>query len=155
MRKFTLVSFLLLSIATYSVNVYADAASDVIAITKAQWASEIAREPVDKQLSMLAKDYTEFNPDSPYRINGKAMNTRLWGAFFDNEKGRILAAEMVNEKVQVYGKTAILTYNFIGTLQDKDGKIENIYAKSTRVYVKTKKGWKLVHANFAPAAKAS
>jgi ketosteroid isomerase-like protein len=54
--------------------------------------------------------------------------------------------------VQVYGDAAILTYNFVGVLRDKDGKTESSVAKSTRVYAKIGGKWMLVHANFAPAA---
>ncbi len=56
---------------------------------------------------------------------------------------------MVNEKVQVYGDVAILSYNYVGLTKDKDGKVESTFAKSTRVYVKRDGKWMLVHANFA------
>jgi len=65
--------------------------------------------------------------------------------------GSVIAAEMANQKVQVYGDVAILTYNYIGATKDKDGKVEPSRAKSTRVYVKKDGQWWLVHANFAPA----
>jgi ketosteroid isomerase-like protein len=58
--------------------------------------------------------------------------------------------EMANPKVQVYGDTAILTYNFVGVRKDKDGKTAPNIAKSTRVYSKIGGKWMLVHANFAP-----
>jgi ketosteroid isomerase-like protein len=63
-----------------------------------------------------------------------------------------LAADMVNPKVQVYGDTAILSYNYVGVVRDKDGKVTPSNAKSTRVYSKMDGKWMLVHANFAPAA---
>ena len=56
---------------------------------------------------------------------------------------------MLNPKVQVYGDTAILSYNFFGLEQNKDGKVTPSRAKSTRVYVKQGGRWMLVHANFA------
>jgi ketosteroid isomerase-like protein len=59
---------------------------------------------------------------------------------------------MMNPRVQVYGDTAILTYNFVGVARDKDGKVTPSAAKSTRVYAKVGGKWMLVHANFAPAA---
>jgi ketosteroid isomerase-like protein len=59
---------------------------------------------------------------------------------------------MVNPKVQVYGDVAILTYNYVGVTQAKDGKTTDSLAKSTRVYAKIGGQWKLVHANFAPVA---
>jgi ketosteroid isomerase-like protein len=57
---------------------------------------------------------------------------------------------MANPKVQVYnGNVAILTYNYVGLTQDKDGKTTPNRAKSTRVYVKKGDKWMFVHANFA------
>ena len=53
-----------------------------------------------------------------------------------------------NPKVQVYGDVAILSYNFVGMTQDKEGKTEPVRAKSTRVYAKQTGKWMLVHANF-------
>jgi len=51
--------------------------------------------------------------------------------------------------VQVYnGDVAILTYNYVGLLKDKDGKTEPSRAELTRVYVKQNGKWMLVHANF-------
>jgi ketosteroid isomerase-like protein len=64
--------------------------------------------------------------------------------------GKTLASDMQNAKVQTYGDVAILTYNFVGVSQDKDGKTSPSLAKSTRVYAKPGGQWKLVHANFAP-----
>jgi len=54
--------------------------------------------------------------------------------------------------VQVYGDTAILTYNFAGLRRAADGKVAPALAKSTRVYVKQGGKWMLVHANFSPLA---
>jgi len=59
-------------------------------------------------------------------------------------------ADMSNAKVQVYGDTAILTYNYTGITRSADGKVNPSVAKSTRVYVKQGGQWRLVHANFAP-----
>ncbi len=64
--------------------------------------------------------------------------------------GALVAAEMANEKVQVYGDVAILTYNFVGMTKDNDGVVQPFLSKSTRVYVKKDGKWMLVHANFAP-----
>jgi ketosteroid isomerase-like protein len=52
--------------------------------------------------------------------------------------------------VQVYGDVAILSYNYIASIRNKDGKVSPAMAKSTRVYVKQGGQWMLVHANFAP-----
>lgn len=124
-------------------------AAEVIAITRAQWAADVQGKSVAEQTANLADDYTEFNPAFPVRIDGKAMNTAIYEA--QNRSGdKTLLGEMVNPKVQVYGDVAILTYNYVGVTQGKDGKTTDSLAKSTRVYAKTGGQWKLVHANFAP-----
>ena len=122
---------------------------EVIAITKAQWAAEM-RKDTPAAMKNVADDYTEFTEDYPTRLDGKAINMRISEANAGGS-GSLVAAEMANEKVQVYGDVAILSYNFIGVTKDKDGKVEPTRAKSTRVYVKRDGQWWLVHANFAPA----
>jgi ketosteroid isomerase-like protein len=63
--------------------------------------------------------------------------------------GKTVAGEMANPKVQLYsGEVAILTYNYIGLSKNKDGEVNPVRAKSTRVYVKQGGKWTLVHANF-------
>ena len=92
-----------------------------------------------------ADDYTEFNADYPVRLDGKALNSRLSEATtsdgFEVAGGR--DAELA--KVQVYGDTAVLTYNFVGVIRDKDGKVSPNKAKSTRVYSRVGGKWMLVH----------
>ena len=126
-------------------------AAEIMAMARAQWAAEMAGQSAADQMVSAADDYTEFNSDYPVRIEGKALNTRLSEATI-SDGSKTLAADMVNPKVQVYGDTAILSYNFVGVARDKDGKVEPSSAKSTRVYSKMGGKWMLVHANFAPAA---
>ena len=77
------------------------------------------------------------------------MSTRL-GEVTPNDKA--MYSDMQNGRVQVYGDTAILTYNFAGLRRAADGKVSPSLAKSTRVYARQNGQWKLVHANFAPVA---
>ena len=124
-------------------------AAEVMALARAQWASEIAGEPMAQQNATLADDYTEFNGDFPTLLVGKTMSTRM-GEVTPNDKA--MYSELQNGRVQVYGDTAILTYNFAGLRRAADGKVNPSLAKSTRVYVKQGGQWKLVHANFSPVA---
>nr|NIV96888.1 DUF4440 domain-containing protein [candidate division KSB1 bacterium]NIW98606.1 DUF4440 domain-containing protein [Phycisphaerae bacterium] len=87
-------------------------AKEVIAVTKAQWAAQSAKKPASVWMKNIADEYTEFNPDSPTRLDGKALNGRL-GDAFSSGSGEFVADEMVNEKVQVYGDVAILSYNYV------------------------------------------
>jgi ketosteroid isomerase-like protein len=124
-------------------------ADAVIAMVKAQWAAQI-KDPtnVADQAKDMSDDYTEFNGDYATRLDGKTMNSRLAEAT-GKASGKTVASEMANPKVQVYnGNVAILTYNYVGVIQDKDGKTEPARAKSTRIYVKKGDKWTLVHANF-------
>lgn len=163
MKKLMLVLVVSACCSAFTMNASAQAqqadqatADAVIAMTKAQWAAGI-KDPtnVAEQSRDMSDDYTEFNGDYSTRLDGKAMNSRLAEASGkDAVKG--LAAEMANPKVQVYnGNVAILTYNYVGLSQDKDGKTTPSRAKSTRVYVKKGEKWMLVHANFGadPAPK--
>ena len=124
-------------------------AAEVMALARAQWASEIAGATMAQQNVSLADDYTEFNGDFPALLVGKAMATRM-GEVTPYDKA--MYSDMQNGRVQVYGDTAILTYNFAGLRRGADGKVAPSLAKSSRVYVKEGGQWKLVHANFAPVA---
>lgn len=144
------VSLLVAGVVVFNMPVMAQTdakiAEAVKALAKAQWAAEIAGQASTNQ---LADEYTEFNPGAPTRLDGKALNARLYEAS-NSGSSKLVAAEMSNPKVQVYGNVAILSYNFVGMLKDKDGKVEPSLAKSTRVYAKKGGKWMLVHANFAP-----
>jgi ketosteroid isomerase-like protein len=124
-------------------------AAEVIAITRAQWAAEAQGKSVAEQNTLMADDYTEFNPGYPVRLDGKALISAITEAQARSGDRSILG-DMQNAKVQVYGDVAILTYNYVGVDLHKDGKTENSMAKSTRVYARIDGQWKLVHANFAP-----
>jgi len=154
MKKLMLVLVAAASCWAFTMNASAQqsdqATTDaVIAMTKAQWAVGM-KDPtnVAEQSKDMSDDYTEFNGQYATRLDGKAMNSRLAEAA-GKESGKGIAAEMANPKVQVYnGNVAILTYNYVGVIQDKDGKTEPARAKSTRVFVKKGDKWTLVHANF-------
>lgn len=122
-------------------------AEEVMALARAQWAAEIAGKSASEQMAAVADDYTEFNQDYPVLLVGKALAVRLASAPWPSVP---LVSDMQNARVQVYGDTAILTYNFTGISKATDGKIGPNTAKSTRVYVKQDGKWMLVHANFAP-----
>jgi ketosteroid isomerase-like protein len=161
MKKLILVTVAAAGWAAFTMNTSAQQADQatadaVIGMVKAQWAAEI-KDPtnISEQMKDAADDYSEFNGDYATRLDGKMISTRLAEAA-GKASGKTIAAEMANPKVQVYnGNVAILTYNYVGVIQDKDGKTEPARAKSTRVFVKKGDKWVLVHANFGsdPAPK--
>ena len=148
MRRISCVSVVCLALLCLPAIASAGTEEEVIKLAYAQWAAEIAGDDAAAE-STLADDYTEFNPNFPTRVDGKARNSRLYAAMSEGG-GSMLAGEMANAKVQVYGDVAILTYNFLGVNKGADGEVKPNLAKSTRVYAKQNGMWKLVHANFAP-----
>ncbi len=127
---------------------FRSAADQVISVTKAEWAA-IMDKNAAVAVENVADDCTMWVREFPNRIDGKELIYTMTEVEAGGV-GNLVLAEMANEKVQVYGDTAVLTYNFMGMGKDKDGKIEPIRAKSTRVYVKEGRQWWLVYANFAP-----
>ncbi len=124
-------------------------ADEIMNLARAQWAAENQNQSTAQAWSSVSDDYTEFNPVVPVLVEGKAMAGRFYEAGLKSG-GKGLVSEMLNPHVQFHGDAAILTYNYAGMDQDKDGKITPNLAKSTRVYVKEGGKWMLVHANFAP-----
>jgi ketosteroid isomerase-like protein len=137
---------LIVALPTNAQQPKVSAADEVIAVTKSIWAAENAKN-VAEAMKYIADDYTEFNGDFSTRLDGKALSMHLFEANA-KDPGVSLVSEMANPKVQLYGDVAILSYNYVGLTQGKDGKIEPSRAKSTRVYVKQGGHWMLVHANF-------
>jgi ketosteroid isomerase-like protein len=144
--SFTFLAFVFSSTHLFAQTTPPSVEDEVIAITYAQWKANMEKNTAEAN-KILADDYTEFNGGFATRVDGKELNSRIAEAF-DKGAGQVIAAEMLNPKVQVYGDVAILSYNYAGVNQSKDGKVENIKAKSTRVYVRMNGTWKLVHANF-------
>ncbi len=125
-----------------------DVANKVISITKSQWSAGMAKNTSDA-MKMVHDECTMFVPDFPNRLDGKEVIYKFRDAEASGS-GSLVMMEMANEKVQVFGNTAILTYNFMGMSKDKEGKVSPTLAKSSRVYVNEGGKWLLVHANFAP-----
>lgn len=148
-----LIGKLLVATAAMSLCAPAIAADDprvtaeVMALARSQWAADIGGQPAARMMETVADDYTEFNGDYPTRIDGKAMAVAMANIAPDVKS---VYGDMQNAKVQTYGDTAILTYNYAGITRAADGKVRPSIAKSTRVYVRSGGKWMLVHANFAP-----
>jgi ketosteroid isomerase-like protein len=88
-----------------------------------------------------ADDFTEFLPSNPY-LDTKANLMPKFDQLVEHWK--IVDYQMYNAHVQVYGDTAVLTYNesISGTY---DGASSNYTGKVTMVYVKQGNTWRGVH----------
>ncbi|HEX8889698.1 MAG TPA: nuclear transport factor 2 family protein [Pyrinomonadaceae bacterium] len=101
----------------------------------------------------LTDDATFFSSESPYLETDPKQN---FLPKFDQyaEMFKINDFQMHNPRVQVYGDTAILTYNSTVSVSFS-GQPLNYTAKVTSVYVKQGNTWRVVHAHETvnPAAK--
>jgi len=101
----------------------------------------------------MTEDATFFSAESPYLETDPKEN---FLPKFDQyaEMFKINDFQMHNPRVQVYGDTAILTYNSTVSVSF-GGQPINYTAKVTSVYVKQGNTWRVVHAHetMNPAAK--
>jgi ketosteroid isomerase-like protein len=101
----------------------------------------------------MSEDATFFSSESPYLETDPKEN---FLPKFDQyvEMFKINDFQMHNPRVQVYGDTAILTYNSSVSV-NFGGQPLNYTAKVTSVYIKQGNTWRVVHAHETvnPAAK--
>ena len=142
------VGFIVSAVPAVAQTASSQVADEVIAVVKAEWAAA-RQKNVAEGMKNIADDCTQFTGEAATRLEGKALLTRI-SEVATKDPGTGLSDEMLNPRVQVYGDVAILSYNYFGQAQGKDGTITPSRAKSTRVYVKQGGKWMLVHGNFAP-----
>jgi len=145
------ISFALLAFSALPAHAQrgGDVEQEIMDLAYQQWEAEMQGGSPEEIGQQLHDDYTEFNPMTPTRIDGKKTAMKMIKTGMQSDMQPVMS-EMLNPKVQVYDDTAILSYNYMGMLKGEDGAMEPSMAKSTRVYVKDGRDWKLVHANFAP-----
>lgn len=96
-------------------------------------------------MDYMAEDSTAFFPQNPYLESDPKVN------FFPKfeqytEMMKVLDAQMYNPRVQVYGDTAILTYNGASSV-NFGGRVMNYTNKVTTVYVRQGNSWRVVHVH--------
>ena len=94
---------------------------------------------------LLADDATFFGAMNPYLETDPKEN---FLPKFEQyaEMFKTLDFQMYNPRVQVYGDTAILTYNNASTV-NVGGRVMNYTGKVTSVYVRQGGTWRVVHAH--------
>ncbi len=101
----------------------------------------------------LAEDATYFGPNSPYlETEPKTNFLPKFEQYADMIK--YTDFQMYNPRVQVYGDTAVLTYNS-NVMANFAGQPVNYTGKMTSVYVKQGNTWRVVHGHESmnPASK--
>lgn len=126
-------------------------AAEIKGLAQAQIDATVARKPVDERLSAISDDYSLFQLFSNTRIDGKSAVAALNTAA-EAGGGRTLTTQMLNSRVQVYGDTAILTYNTYSVNQDREGATNQDQARVTRVYVRRGGRWSNVHTHISRPA---
>jgi ketosteroid isomerase-like protein len=161
MKKLSLVTLLLiaaacsLAILAAGGRVAAEPQSIPDQIIAREKASFDAWQRKDKAFfeNFLADDSTFFSPEGPYLQTDPKTN---FLPKFDKyvEMVKMNDFQMYNPRVQVYGDTAILTYNSSVSMS-MGGQPINYTAKVTSVYVKQGGAWRVVHAHetMNPAVK--
>ena len=149
----TVIGLILLAVNSTSAETPQQAlAAQIIAREKA---SVEAWQKKDKAFyaDFLTEDATFFSSESPYLETEPKEN---FLPKFDQyvEMFKINDFQMHNPRVQVYGDTAILTYNSSVSV-NFGGQPLNYTAKVTSVYIKQGNTWRVVHAHETvnPAAK--
>ena len=93
----------------------------------------------------LADDATYFGAMNPYLETDPKAN---FLPKFEQmtEMFKMLDVQMYNPRVQVYGDTAVLTYNSAQTV-NVGGRVMNYTGKMTSVYVRQNGVWRVVHGH--------
>jgi ketosteroid isomerase-like protein len=93
----------------------------------------------------MSEDSTAFFPQNPYLESDPKVN---FLPKFEQyaEMMKVLDSQMYNPRVQVYGDTAILTYNGASSV-NFGGRTVNYTSKVTTVYVKQGNTWRVVHTH--------
>jgi ketosteroid isomerase-like protein len=123
------------------------AEKEILDVVQKEWAAELKGD-LDGMLKNKSRDVTVFDTSTPYRTDYATDNALIKSGM---PSSKVLTEHMANPKVQVYGDTAILTYNFIGMSKGSDGKVSVDHNRATRVYVKQNGAWMMVHAHFSRA----
>ncbi len=95
-------------------------------------------------LELYSDDYTYFDEENKARVDGLDAIKKMYASV----AGKIYSAryEMLNPKVQWFGRTGILTYNLV--TYSKEGNVTSRW-NSTEVYSKYDKKWKIVHSHWS------
>jgi ketosteroid isomerase-like protein len=94
-----------------------------------------------------APEITYFDPSLEKRLDGIEAFSELLKPI--EGKFTIDRYEMVNPKVQVYGETAVLTYNLVDYSKTPQGAEQKFFWNTTEVYHKVGNDWRIVHSHWS------
>lgn len=93
-------------------------------------------------LEISAPDVVYFDNNLERRLDGLAALTSL----YETVRGKIHLDryEMINPKVQLCGDAAVLTYNFVGYVQETASRWN-----CTEVYRRDRNGWRIIQTHWS------
>jgi ketosteroid isomerase-like protein len=94
-------------------------------------------------VEIASDDITYFDPFLEKRVTGIKEFTDHYASF--RYSFNFPGYELLNPEVQLYGDTAVLTFNFEGTANDGSKNRWN----ATEVYHKFDNNWKLIHSHWS------
>ena len=98
-------------------------------------------------LEISAEEVTYFDPFNEARVNGLEALKQLYAPL--EGKIRVERYEMINPKVQIHNKTAILTFNLISYVFAAKESIKKVYWNCTEVYSMVNGKWKIIHTHWS------
>lgn len=123
---------------------------ELVALERAALDRWITADP-DGYLAIYAQDVTYFDPFTDRRVDSlDAMRQRLAPMKTAKLPFTNPRYEMANQKVQLHGDIALLTFNLVNYGTMPDGK-EHVLTRwnSTEVYARTGGSWKIVHSHWS------
>lgn len=93
-------------------------------------------------LEITAQDVTYFDPLLETRLDGLEALTEL----YESIRGKIFvdSYELINPHVQVYGETAVLTFNYAAYVGDNESRWN-----CSEVYAQINGDWKIVQTHWS------
>ncbi|MGE5365288.1 MAG: YybH family protein [Bacteroidota bacterium] len=93
-------------------------------------------------LEITAQDVTYFDPLLEQRLDGLEALTKL----YESIRGKIFvdSYELINPQVQVYGESAVLTFNYAACVGSNESRWN-----CCEVYTKIHGDWKIVHTHWS------
>ena len=122
----------------------AAALEEILALELATYETYYGKSDPTAWVELFAGKATYIEPWSDNRIEDSAIKEHLM-AF----SGKIpnFHYEILNPRVDLYGDTAVFTFNLKCT-DPKDGTVTGLW-KVTAVFTRTDDGWEKVHAHFS------
>lgn len=122
-------------------------AQEVIRAEEKLW-EQFEKRDVDGMMERLDGDFTAFSGSMPRRMEDKAAEKEHLVTFHQTLNGQLLNWQIIHPRVQCFGETALLSYEFSVTVSI-DGEKHTRTGKQTSVWAKRGNDWRQVHYHYS------